>query len=142
MDKGASVLVGKTLTSVELASDKMAIRFTVDGEAVVAKCDAGCCSSTWIESIEMPAGGLPAKVLEVADLELPSHSDADDGLIQLYGLKLRTDKGDLVLEYRNESNGYYGGNLSWPGEHHYGGVYGQANSTEEYAPVTQDERGT
>lgn len=132
-EKGASVLVGKMLTKVELASDKLAIRFTVEGhDPVVAKCDADCCSSTWIESVEMPAGGLPAKILGIGDLELPPDQDRDGELIQFYGLKLTTDKGDLVMDYRNESNGYYGGNLSWPGEYHYGGVHGQANSTEEW----------
>lgn len=130
--KGASVLIGKTLTEIELAADKKAIRFTVDGEPVVAKCDGDCCSDTWIESVEMPAGGLPAKILEATDLNLPQASDE----LALYGLKLTTDKGDLVLDYRNESNGYYGGNLSWPGEYHYGGVYGQNNSKEEWQRVS------
>jgi hypothetical protein len=131
MSKGASALVGKTLTKVELASDKKAIRFTVDGETVVAKCDGDCCSDTWIESVEMPAGGLPAKISEATDLDMPGGTDE----LARYGLKLATDKGDLVLDYRNESNGYYGGNLSWPGDHHYGGVYGQNNSTEEWASI-------
>jgi hypothetical protein len=131
MDKGSAVLVGKSLTKIELASDKKAIRFTVDGETVVAKCDGDCCSSTWIESLEMPAGGLPARILGTSELDLPSQ-DNDGELIQFYGLKLTTDKGDLVLDYRNESNGYYGGNLSWPGESHYGGVFGQNDSTEEW----------
>lgn len=132
--EGASILVGKTLEKVELASDKKAIRFTVDGEPVVAKCDGDCCSSTWIESVEMPAMGLPAKVLAASDLELPSQG-SDGDLIQFYGLKLTTDKGDFVLDYRNESNGYYGGNLSWPGEYHYGGVFGQNNSSEEWTEI-------
>lgn len=135
MIKGASILVGKTLTQVELATDKKAIRFTVDGETVVALCDGDCCSDTWIESVEMPAGGLPALILEATDLDLPSQPNGYE-LIQCYGLKLTTDKGDLVLDYRNESNGYYGGNLSWPGEYHYGGVYGQNESKEEWAPTT------
>ena len=135
-NNGVSVLIGKTLTKVELAADKKAIRFTVDEEeTVVAKCDAECCSSTWIESIDMPAGGLPAKILKATELDLPSQ-ETDDELIQLYGLKLTTDKGDLVLDYRNASNGYYGGDLSWPGEHHYGGVFGQNVSEEEWLPIT------
>lgn len=129
MDTGAQVLVGKTLIKVELAEDRKAIRFTVADGAIVAKCDGDCCSDTWIESVDMPAGGLPALVLAAADLDLPQHSDE----LALYGLKLTTDKGDLVLDYRNESNGYYGGNLSWPGEYHYGGVYGQNNSSAEWA---------
>jgi len=79
----------------------------------------------------MPAGGLPARILEVVDLNLPQSSDE----LALYGLKLTTDKGDLVLDYRNESNGYYGGSLSWPGEYHYGGVYGQNESKEDWMPA-------
>jgi hypothetical protein len=132
MDKGAEQLVGKTLTKVELAADKMAIRFTVDGETVVAKCDADCCSHTWIESVEMPAGGLPATILGIGELTLPQDQERDGELIQFYGLKLVTDKGDFVLDYRNESNGYYGGDLTWPGERHYGGVHGQNDSNEEW----------
>lgn len=126
------LLVGKTLSDVELASDKKAIRFTVDGEQIVAKCDADCCSETWIESVELPAGGLPAKILDIGNLNLPEDKEEDYETIKYYGLKLITDKGDFVLDYRNSSNGYYGGNLSWPGEYHYGGVYGQNDSTEEY----------
>lgn len=131
---GAKQLIGKTLTKVELAADQMAIRFTLGDETIVAKCDADCCSHTWIEDIEMPAGGLPATVLDAIDLDLPSQ-DKDGDLLQFYGLRLITDKGDLVLDYRNESNGYYGGSLSWPGDYHYGGVYGQNNSTEEWQPI-------
>lgn len=134
MERGAAVLVGKTLSMVELAADKKAIRFTVDGEPVIARCEGDCCSVTWIESVDMPAGGLPAKIIEAQDLEFPSQ-DRDGDLIQFYGLKLITDKGDLVLDYRNESNGYYGGNLSWPGEHHYDGVFGQNESKEEWQPA-------
>ena len=67
-----NVLIGKTLNKVELASDKKAIRFTIENEeTVVAKCDGDCCSSTWIENVEMPAGGLPAKILDAVELDLP-----------------------------------------------------------------------
>ena len=132
-----NVLIGKTLNKVELASDKKAIRFTIENEeTVVAKCDGDCCSSTWIENVEMPAGGLPAKILDAVELDLPDQTQTDEyEVIAFYGLKLITDKGDLVLDYRNESNGYYGGNLTWPGEYHYGGVYGQNNSDENFEVI-------
>lgn len=134
---GHDVLIGKTLTAVDLACDKQAIRFTLEGgETIVAKAEGRSCSHTWIENVEMPAGGLPAKVLAATDLDLPSQ-DKDGDLIQFYGLKLTTDKGDLVLDYRNESNGYYGGNLSWPGEYFYGGVYGQNESVEPWAKTPE-----
>lgn len=136
MDKGASILIGEIIVKIELASDKMAVRFTkTNKETIVVKCDADCCSHTWIESIEMPAGGLPAKVLYVTELNLPGPTDE----LALYGLKLTTDKGDLVLDYRNESNGYYGGSLSWPGEYHYGGVFDQNNSSEEWEALGENK---
>ena len=55
-----NLLVGKTLTGVKLATDKEAIKFqTTDGD-IVARCDADCCSYTWIESIENTIRDFPA----------------------------------------------------------------------------------
>ena len=127
-------LVGKTITKVTLSSDKMAIRFTLKNKKrIIARSDAECCSHSWIESVEAPALGFPAKVLSVEDLDLPEkQTDSEDGIIAYYGLKIVTDKGDIVIDYRNESNGYYGGELVWPGEYFYGGVYGQNVSTLEF----------
>lgn len=135
MSGGEKFLVEKTLTKVEVTTDKKAIRFTVDGEIVVAKCEGDCCSVTWIEHVSMPAGGLPAKILAVEELCLGSQSPDEYDVIQFYGMKITTDKGELVLDYRNSSNGYYGGNLSWPGEYYYEGVYNQNVCNEEWADV-------
>lgn len=138
----AHCLDGKTINSIELASDNKAMRFIVsNGDPIVAKADGDCCSATWIEHVELPAGGFPAKVTAVSDLDLPGSRDDDPEheCLQVYGCKISTDKGDIVIDYRNSSNGYYGGNLSWPGDgYFYGGVYGQNVSTEEYKPLTSD----
>lgn len=135
-------LIGLTITAIWLAADRQAIRFDVEGgEPIVARCDADCCSYTWIEHIELPALGFPFQVLHQDDLELPEDkwSEDNDQLIQFYGLKLSTDKGDLVLDYRNESNGYYGGSLVWrEDEGYYGGVYGQNKSEMSWEQVTED----
>lgn len=122
-------LIGKTITDIKIADDKEAILFvTTDGE-VIARADAECCSHTWIEHIELPALGFPCIVTEVEDLNLPGMSeewDDDENYIQFYGCQIKTDKGEIVIDYRNSSNGYYGGNLSWPDDSYfYGGVYGQ-----------------
>lgn len=137
-----NVLVGKTLTGMKIANDREAILFqTTDGEIVV-QVDADCCSYTWVEHIEMPALGFPATVVSVDDLEMPEgkpstfHADPDS--LQFYGCKILTDKGEIVIDYRNDSNGYYGGSLSWPGEYHYGGVYGQNNSKQEWVEITAE----
>ena len=134
-------LVGKIIKAVKIASDKMAILFVTDDGKVVARCDADCCSSTWIEHVELPAAGFPAKVIRVDDLDMPDlGKPADADVIDYYGCKITTDRGELIIDYRNESNGYYGGNLVWPDEDDsfYGGVHGQNISTEEWQDITED----
>lgn len=137
------ILDGKTITAVEMAEDKLAIRFMVEGgEPIVARCEADCCSSTWIEHVELPALGFPAKVASVGDLDLPGSvdDDPDHDCLQVYGLKITTDKGDFIIDYRNSSNGYYGGRLSWPDDkYYYGGVYGQAITKEVWQPLLADK---
>lgn len=138
MDKNP--LIGKTIAALQLTTDKKALRFVLaDGAEVVARADGDCCSDTWIEHISLPAGGFPATVLEAADIEMPDLGEMPDReVVAYYGFELKTDKGHMVLDYRNDSNGYYGGNLSWPGEYFYGGVHGQNVANDEWAPVTVD----
>lgn len=113
-------LIGKVITGMEIAADRQALRFILaDGELVV-QVDAECCSYTWLEHIDLPALGFPATVLAVVDLDMPEqptstfHTDAD--VLAFYGCKITTDRGEIVIDYRNDSNGYYGGSLFWPGE--------------------------
>lgn len=132
-------LIGKKIVEMKIALDKEAILFvTAEGEKLVAKVDADCCSHTWIQSIEMPALGLPFTVSAVADLEMgvPPLSDENFDYLQFYGAKIVTDKGDLVIDYRNESNGYYGGSICWPGDScFYGGVHGQNVSLQQWVDI-------
>lgn len=134
-----NVLVGKTITGLKIAEDKTALLFSTDSGDVKVLCDADCCSFTWVEHIEMPALGLPAKVVKAEDIEMPDLGDMPEcDVVDYYGFKITTDKGELVIDYRNDSNGYYGGSLSWPGEYFYGGVYGQNVSNEEWKDVCGD----
>lgn len=127
-------LVGKKITAVYLATDGHAIKFSTDSGEIVAKTDGDCCSNTWIENVEMP-DNLLGTVQSVEDLTL--REEGEDGeLTQFYGCKIVTEKGICTLDYRNESNGYYGGNLSWPDDnYYYGGVYGQNVSSEEWRKI-------
>lgn len=131
-------LIGKTINEILIAKDKKALLFRcVDGDHI-AKADADCCSSTWVEAVSVPGLGFPCVVTGVEDLEMPELPTRDDqDYVQFYGLKISSDKGEIVIDYRNESNGYYGGNLSWPGDSFYGGVYGQQESDEDWAPVVE-----
>ena len=131
-----NVLVGKTLHEMKIAEDKGAILFVTDQGEIVARCDGDCCSHTWVEHIELPALGFPAVVTSVEDLDMPNLGDMEGcDVVAYYGLKIVTDKGEIIIDYRNDSNGYYGGNLSWPGEYFYGGVYGQNDSSQNWQPI-------
>lgn len=130
-------LVGKILKGVMLADDRKALRFdTVDGGEIIVRVDGDCCSDSWVEGIELPALGFPCVVLEVNDLCLTDQDfHSEDGLIQCYGCQIKTTSGDMVIDYRNESNGYYGGNLCWDDESFYGGVDGQNVSTMNWQEI-------
>lgn len=131
-------LVGKTIKAIKIADDRKAILFDTDAGELIARADGGCCSSTWIEHISLPMS-LPAMVLSANDIEMPDLGSPDDyECIAYYGFQIKTDRGDIVIDYRNESNGYYGGDLAWDDDHFYGGVYGQNISTMQWVPVTAD----
>lgn len=122
---GTNPLVGKKVVAVWLADDGGAIKFEVEGyEPVIAQADGDCCSYSWIEHIETPENML-GTVAVVEDVEMPDLGDMPDrDVVSYYGCKIHTEKGSALLDYRNDSNGYYGGSLEWGGRF-YGGVYGQ-----------------
>lgn len=126
----------KTINDIKISDDKLAILFVCDDGNHIAQVDADCCSYTWVESIELPVS-FPCKVIESKDLDLGKEPVENDEYeyLQFYGYKITTDKGDIVIDYRNEPNGYYGGDLCWPNEGHYGGVYGQAESKFKWVDV-------
>jgi hypothetical protein len=132
------ILEGKIILDIKIADDKEAIKFITDQGEIVAKCDADCCSHTWIESIELPCA-FPAIVNSIENLRLKDDKENNDETIRFYGCKILTNKGDIIIDYRNSSNGYYGGSLCWPDEEDdfYGGVYGQNISSEKWVDIKE-----
>ena len=111
-------LVGKRITAVYLAEGGDAIRFDIEGgEPIIAQAWGDCCSRTWIEDIEGPERmlGTVTKVENLAMLHETPDGEYGD-VIRHYGLQVTTDKGSAVIDYRHSSNGYYGGDLAWPGD--------------------------
>lgn len=137
----STCLVGKTITAVKIAADKEALLFsTTDGD-VVCKVYGECCSHTWIEDVELPALGFPAKVISMGDLKMPQTATPTktgnyEEEMSYYGYKIVTDRGEIVIAYRNSSNGYYGGYIHWPDDgNYYGGVHGQNVSNEQWQEI-------
>lgn len=114
-DKDA--IVGKKLKSVALANGDQELIFTLaDGSTVEYCCEADCCSRTWIE--DLTADDVDgATVLSVEDggeldeQDIPGENSFDDTCVKFYSTCFHTDKSRIIVEYRNRSNGYYGGDL-------------------------------
>lgn len=103
-------LIGKTLSAIHIASDKTAIKFDIAGEeSVIALCGEFSGTCTWVEHVELPALGLPSVVSQVDDIDINGDLDTNSGRIESYGLKITTNKGHIIIVYRNESDGSYGG---------------------------------
>ncbi len=67
---------------------------------------------------------------------MPDLTPGDGGETKYYGCKITTDKGHIIIDYRNESNGYYGGDIVWPDDRSfYGGVFGQNVSDEKWKDI-------
>lgn len=111
-------MIGKKLATVALSGDGGKITFVYEGGGERSfGVDGDCCSRSWIEHLELPTDVVGATLLSVEDSapivsDHPKHDEENGGdCIAVYNTCFRTDRGDIVLEYRNSSNGYYGGNL-------------------------------
>jgi hypothetical protein len=111
--------VGKVILNVSLSSDKE--YFTLmfqDGTKATFSVEGGCCSSSWIEHLTVPDPIAGATILSAKDgggVAWDNHecskSECSHDCLQVYNTTFNTDKGNIILEYRNDSNGYYGGSL-------------------------------
>lgn len=117
-------IIGKTLASVEQGHRVIGrephtheldtIEFHLEGvdEPVRYSAEGDCCSRSWIEHSDIPeVAGL--SVVSVEETELENGDNKDGDYIQVYNTRFILSNGQMiVLEYRNSSNGYYGGYLT------------------------------
>lgn len=118
------VLVGRTLTSASIDGEDLVLRFTDGTKRYRAEGD--CCSVSWIEHLTVPDLGRGAVVLRVTesggvdatpeqqadqDARLKAKGEYGTDCLVVYHTAIATTKGEVVIEYRNDSNGYYGGYL-------------------------------
>lgn len=122
MQKDRRYLIGKKLNSIKISSSKDTLVFNYeDNERMIAVLAAECCSHTWIEHCEINTS-LAAKIISIEEIEMPETPDLEGngeidpyygGYVQCYALKINTDKGTIQFDFRNESNGYYGGAIEF-----------------------------
>ena len=107
----AAALIGKTITQVYHDDDKAIFRLS-DGTLYGFWVEGDCCSTSWIEGTNGELGG---EVTDVKEVDLPGwEEDNGNTDIKVYAVEVYTTKGGVyTIEFRNSSNGYYGGNTRW-----------------------------
>lgn len=110
-------LLGQTVVATVLASDRETLQlYTLSGQVFLLQTAGECCSSTWIEAIDGD-DALYGTIKAVEDIDMPNlgdvptvHRESVD-CVEYYGLCITTNKGRAVIDYRNDSNGCYGGSV-------------------------------
>jgi len=109
-------MLNRTLKSVVLSPDKETVEFTMLANDVFKfRVEGDCCSHSWIEHLTVPDdidGAVLLSVEEGNNISWDAHKcdgSCPHDHLQVYNTHFKTTRGDVVLEYRNDSNGYYGG---------------------------------
>ena len=134
-DRGFDPL-GEVISGVWINGDKTAIKFTfTDGTDAYLYTEGDCCSETWIEHINdfEYAVGMEITSTETTCLgeAIPTRQECD----QLYAASVNGTRTNypnhvrLDIEFRNSSNGYYGGDINW---------CLKPNSDDEWVEIKED----
>lgn len=114
----------KVIKKVELNDDNTIIVLTdYEGKKHIYEAYGDCCSYSWFSHINNLSNLLDSEILEVIEkkesFEATKEQLADkSGLnsdewefeyLQVYMYTFKTKKGYSDIEFRNDSNGYYGG---------------------------------
>jgi hypothetical protein len=117
-------LIGKTISHICRIRDDVLAIIHNDG-VLYCYAEADCCSETWFSDFFMPTPiyGKVVTSIEIEDdrPEIKNYNLADHRVRQdsdeLYHFVIKTENGgDVVICYRNSSNGYYGGWLEFSNE--------------------------
>lgn len=112
-------LIGKTVNEIWTDKTTIIVRCSDGDFKYVAEGD--CCSVSWVEHMENVSELIGATILSVESVERSSgmtekEIEEKHECLDVYGDKAITDKGYFILEYRNESNGYYSGWMEFEGK--------------------------
>ena len=87
----------------------------LDGYVLVYYAAADCCSSSFIEDFDQTWPLIDTTLLSV-EKECGHQEDDGNNVLKWTFYKFTTTKGSATLSFRNESNGYYNGNLEFSKE--------------------------
>ena len=108
-------LVGTTVRAVFMDKDTQHyILFRTNLGDFVFVASGDCCSESWFSAVNGLSALIDNKVTQAVEVDM---GDVDDGRSRqeydtLYRITLVTNRGACDIEFRNSSNGYYGGCVS------------------------------
>lgn len=109
-------LMGKRINEILIDADEQHyLVFKTDQGDIAYFAEGDCCSESWfyhLLGVDALLGHTVLSVEEVWDGEDPPDEFSRQEVDRLYCVKLVTDSGYADIEFRNSSNGYYGGWLS------------------------------
>lgn len=103
-------MLNKKIASVVLEKSKDILTFNFDDNTLQAfTVEGDCCSSSWVEHLDMPNDVEGATLLSIEELGTEEVKDPEHECLLVYQVHFNTDRGTIALEFRNSSNGYYCG---------------------------------
>lgn len=114
MNDGLQKLVNQVISAIYQNDEKIVFRYG-HGDFLEMHAIGDCCSKSWIEAVDIIPGAVGSEIISIFNESLESVNDHPDyDCLAFYKTIIRTRKGDIIIDYRNSSNGYYGG---WLEEH-------------------------
>lgn len=107
---GLEKLIGQYIYEIYQDDYRIVFRYG-DNQWLEMNAEGGCCSSSWIENVEIIPGAVGSKVVSFTDNYTDTIDSPDHECLQSYQTVISTAHGSISIEYRNSSNGYYGGSL-------------------------------
>lgn len=142
-------LLNEKIDYVLIDSNSELLIFKTNNNTFLYQVEAECCSETWIESISNVNNLIGEMVLSVERKQFNNlyieiaKSEDERECLEIFGYTIKTMKGYTDIEFRNESNGYYGGDVRYLGN--VKGIYEISNMPDgccliKYVDIDGDMR--
>lgn len=109
---GLDNLIGKRICGIAVTDEGQSITFNDENEILyVYRACADCCSHSWIEYVEDPENLIMQKVIKIEEKDISKEETEEYDWLDIMSYDIYTEKGICKIDFRNSSNGYYGGAL-------------------------------
>lgn len=112
-DLKMSYLIGKTIVSAEINSDRDIVLLKTDTENIWLTWYGDCCAKCFIENCSGSENIIHASIESAENLEWKALKNNEDeyDVVEKMGTAIKTSKGLVRFETRLEHNGYYSGTI-------------------------------